>query len=91
MKIVRCKQKNNTLSEKIKELELTIRDLELNLDFHQDMNMWKKTKKPPPRKEITPPIWGKINMNNKYDSLLDLDRLSESDEPASNNSTDSPS
>ena len=30
-------------------------------------------------------------MNNKYDSLLDLDRLSESDESASDNSTDSPS
>ena len=50
-----------------------------------------KPKKPGPRKEITPPTWGKINMNNKYDSLLDLDRLSESDESASDNSTDSPS
>ena len=55
------------------------------------MNMLKKPKKPAPRKEITLPTWGKINMNNKYDSLLDLDRLSESDESASDNSTDSPS
>ena len=31
--------KNNTLSEKISELKSTIRDLELNLDFDQDMNV----------------------------------------------------
>ena len=31
------KAKNNTLSEKIKELDTTIRDLELNLDFDEDV------------------------------------------------------
>ena len=53
--------------------------------------MWKKPKKPAPWKEITPPTWRKTNTNNKYDSLLDLDCLSESDESISDNSTDSPS
>ena len=33
------KAKNNTLSGKIKELDTTIRDLELNLDFDEDINM----------------------------------------------------
>ena len=44
------KAKNNTLSEKIKELESTIRDLELNLGFDHV----EKTKEACPQKEITP-------------------------------------
>ena len=81
---------NNSLKARISSLNDKIKDLESTIEQYQNTDKWEKPRKTAPPKVWTPPTWKKVNINNKYNTLLELNSESDSDpENISANSTTS--
>ena len=83
---------NNSLKARINNFNDKIKDLESTIEQYQNTDEWERPRKTAPPKVWTPPTWKKVDIDNKYNTLLELNSESDSDsdpESISANSTTS--
>ena len=81
---------NNSLKARISSLNDKIKDLESTIEQYQNTDKWEKPRKTAPPKVWIPPTWKKVDIDNKYNTLLELNSENDSDpENISANSTTS--